>query len=154
MQIKYLKTLFDAERHLKIAEYFLEVTLKITNDNRILSKSLIEMQKAATHLIETILYFEAERKTIIPHGKEERANLFFNKKKHATISFAEVEEIKKILIFTKKHNESSLEFVRKEKLVIFDAKECKIITEKGLKESIEILNNIILRLHQKTCARS
>ncbi|MEI7719560.1 MAG: hypothetical protein WCI72_06840 [archaeon] len=150
MQVKYLQSLHDADRHLKVAEYLLDVTLKLMNDNRILAKCLIELQKTATSLIDALLYLEAKRGEILPASKEEKAKLFFSKEQNKYMNSVEVEEIKKILIFTKKHKEAHLEFVKKEKLVIFGSKECKILTESGLKNSIILLKRIISRFDQKT----
>lgn len=150
MQVKFIQSLEDANRHLKIAEYFLDVTLKIVDDNRILAKCLVELQKTATSLIDAVLYLESKKGTTLPAGKEEKAKLFFGKSESRVIKESEIEELKKILIFTKKHREAHLEFVKKEKLVIFGEKECKILTEKGLKDSIATLKNVIFRLNQKT----
>lgn len=150
MRVKFLQSIHGADRHLKAAEYLLNITLKLMNDNRILVKCLIELQKTATELIDAILYLDAKDGKTLPMGKEERARMFFNRKESRFINKPEMEEIKKILVFTKKHKEAHLEFVKGEKLVIFGFSECKILTERGLKKSVSVLNEIIMKLNQKT----
>jgi hypothetical protein len=82
--------------------------------------------------------------------KEDRAKLFFEKTGRKILENAELEELKKILIFTKRHKNTHLEFVRGEKLVLFGSEECKILTESGLKDSIKVLKQIIMKLDKKT----
>lgn len=149
MQVKFIQSLYSSARHLKAAEYLLDVTLKLMEDNRVLGKCLAEMQKSTTAIIDAVLYLNDSKK-IIPSGKEERAKLFFKKPGKELLEKEEINELKKILIFAKRHKESHLEFVRGEKLVLFGSKECKILTEKGLKNSIKILKQIILKLDKKT----
>jgi hypothetical protein len=150
MQVKFIQSLYSSARHLKAAEYLLGVTLKLMEDNRVLGKCLTEMQKSTTEIIDAVLYLESNPKDILPSGKEERAEFFFNKGARKFLENKEIEELKKILVFAKRHKESHLEFVRGEKLVLFGSKECKILTEKGLKDSIKILKQIILKLDKKT----
>lgn len=150
MQVKFIQSLYDSARHLKAAEYLLEVTLKLMEDNRVLAKCLVELQKTTTLIIDSAIYLEAKKVEEIPAGKEERAKAFFEKIGKKLLEKEELEEMKKILIFTKKHKEAHLEFVKGEKLVLFGSKECKIIMEKGLQNSIKVLKQIILKLDKKT----
>jgi hypothetical protein len=150
MQVKFIQSLYDSARHLKAAEYLLEVTLKLMDDNRVLAKCLVELQKATTLIIDAVIYLEAKKVSDIPGGKEERAKIFFEKTGKKLLENIELEELRKILIFTKRHNETHLEFVKGEKLVLFGPQECKILTEKGIKNSIKMIKNIILKLDKKT----
>ncbi len=149
MQIKFIQSVYEAKRHLKIAQYLLEVTMKIMDDKRVLSKCLIELQKAATYIIDSTLYLKLNTKDM-PSGKDERAKLFFDKIGKKILKKNEIEELKKVLLFAKKHKEARLEFVKGEKLVIFGRENCRILTEKGVAESIKILDTLLAKFEQKT----
>lgn len=149
MQIKFIQSVYEAKRHLKVAQYLLEVTMKIMDDRRVLSKCLVELQKSATSIIDATLYLKLNVKEM-PSGKDERAKLFFDKVGKKILEKQEIEELKKVLLFAKKHKEARLEFVKGEKLVIFGSENCRIVTEKGVSESITILDTIISKFEQKT----
>jgi hypothetical protein len=149
MQVKSIQSLHNARVHLGIAKYLLEVTMKIMDDKRILPKCLIEMQKAVTNVINATIYLNSKNGRKLPVGKEERAKLFFNKLAKKSLENKEIEELKRILLFVKKHKLAKLEFVRREKLVIFEGKRCQIITEERVTDSLKTLNKIVLRFEQK-----
>jgi len=149
MQVKFIQSVYEAKRHLKIAQYLLEVTMKIMDDKRVLAKCLVELQKAATYIIDSTLYLKLNTKEM-PSGKDERAKLFFEKIGKKTLEKTEVEELKKVLLFAKKHKEARLEFVKGEKLVIFGRENCRILTEKGVSESIRVLDTVLEWFEQKT----
>jgi len=150
MQVKFIQTLYDSARHLKAAEYLLGVTLKLMDDNRVLAKCLVELQKSTTKIIEAAIHLDSKKGELLPTGKEEMAQVFFEKKGKKLLEKSELEELKKILVFAKRHKETHLEFVRKEKLVLFGKDQCKILTEEGLKRSIMVLKQIIFKLDKKT----
>jgi hypothetical protein len=52
MQVKFIQAIYDSARHLKAAEYLLDVTLKLMSDNRVLAKSLVELQKSTIAIID------------------------------------------------------------------------------------------------------
>lgn len=149
MQVKFIQSVYEADRHLKVAKYLLEVTMKIMDDRRVLSKCLVELQKMVIFLIDATLYLELNTKNM-PRGKDEKAKLFFDKIGKKILNKTEIEELKKVLLFAKKHKEARLEFVKGEKLVIFGAENCKILTERGISESIKILDTILAKFKQKT----
>jgi len=142
---KYCALLNKAKKHIEIAEYFLDTTMEITEDGRMMSKSLIELQKATTIIIElSLILYDISSKS-----KEHEADIFFKKVGFKLFNKNEISELKKILIFTKEHKKSHLEFVKKDKFVIFGHKECKILTKNSLKKSILIVKGVIYKISKK-----
>jgi len=143
---KLIEIIGRAKKHLDIAEYFLDVTMELTSDKRLMSKSLVELQKATTSIIDAS-FFVTEN-TLQPN-KEVATKIFFKKIGPKIMSNKDTDELKKILVFTKKYKNSHLGFAKKDKYVIFGRFECKILTKKGLKKSIFILRRIIQDILEK-----
>lgn len=149
MQSKFIQKINDSLRHLKVAKCFIEITLKVTDDKRVLSKSIIELQKSTTKIIEASFLLSLTKKRMILSGKEKNARIFFKRIAREFLDHGEIEELKKILYVAKMYKKARLVFVRDRKLVIFGAKKCIILTEEGVLRSIFTLESIILKLVKK-----
>lgn len=144
---KYSDSLNSAKARLEIAEHMIKVGVGIIGEKRILAKALIELQKSVSFLIDALLYYEPEKNKIKRLGdKESRAQVFFNKISRRYLNKEENNCLKEVLILTKKHKNAHLEFVKKDKFIIFNGETYDILTTEGLKNLIFTLNNIINRL--------
>ena len=113
---KYCK---DALRHIQIADHMLYVTLPIVNENRLLLKIFQEIYKSLKSSIHALLELEKQLGRITGTDEEEQQYLqFFKIAKNYDISLELAKQCKEIIELHKSFEESSLEFIKKENLVI------------------------------------
>lgn len=105
----------QAKKSLQIADHLLIGTYPLVNDPKILLGVLANLYDAYKNIIECVL-----NKNTIPlktdKGQLEQFIFYFKSK----ITKDEMQSIKKIYALFKEHKTSSVEFVRKQKLVICD----------------------------------
>jgi hypothetical protein len=148
---KCMDSLKNAQVHLEIADRMSSFAVGVVGENRLLAKVLVELQKSVSSIIDSFVYYEAfTRRVNIPGDKERRAQLFFNSVSVRYLSKKQTECMKEILKLTKKHKNAHLEFVKKDKFVIFGADACEILTSERLKMLIAELKSIISGFPLKT----
>ena len=148
---KCMDSLKNAQTHLDIAKRMSSFGVGMIGENRLLAKILVELQKSVSFIIDSFIYYESFSKRIgISGDREKKAKLFFDKISISHLDKRQAESMKQILKLTKKHKNAHLEFVRKNKFVIFDGNGCEILTSERLKTLILILNGIVLRFPLKT----
>ncbi len=148
---KCIDALKNAQVHLDIAKRMSGFGVSVVGENRLLAKILVELQKSVSFIIDSFLYHEALiRKIHIPGDREGRAKLFFDKISGKYLQNKQIEDMGQILKLTKKHKNAHLEFVKKDKFVIFNGDGYEILTSPKLKELIASLNNVISNFPLKT----
>ena len=148
---KCIDSIRNSQAHLEAAERMSMLVAGVVGENRLLAKVLTEMQKSASFIIDSFIYYEAFTKKIkIPMDREKRAKLFFDKIAAKYLTEKQIDAMKIVLKLTKKHKNSHLEFVKKDKFVIFDGNGFEILTSERLKALIVLLNGVISGFPLKT----
>ena len=147
---KFQENLEKAIKHLKIADHMTYVTFSLLKENRLLIKILNEIYLSLKHLIRSILQYEYSFKRI-PLYKDPNLNLktFRQKIAPAYLTQEEMGKILQILEIEKKHKESPLEFVRKEKFVIMINDRYEILTIEKNKEFVVILRKLLEKVGER-----
>ena len=113
---KYSK---DALKHIQIADHMLYVTLPIVNEKRLLVKIFEEIYKSILNSMNALVHYEEMLGRIrLFDDQEQHVHQFFKIAKNYAISHEQMKNIKEIIEIYKKHSESPMEFVKKEKVVI------------------------------------
>lgn len=112
-------SLRNAEKYLLNADHLISVTFKVVDDKRILLNVLENLYKSLLYGIDSILKYEAATKKARLF-KESRKNLqLFKMIADAySITSSEMRFIDEIFYITKKHKESSMEFLKNDKVII------------------------------------
>ena len=117
---EYEKSLQEAMRNLQIADHMTYLTYPLINEKRILLKIFDEIYKVVKNSVRAVLYFEASLKLVEVFNDEDMnlhnfvtkfsKNYDFNEKQLNLL--LEIYELNKI------HEDSAMEFVKKDKMVI------------------------------------
>ncbi len=122
-QEKIEDKLKDAEKFLKNTNHLINVTYPLVEDGKLLLGVVENLFLASTCSIESLLILERSKKNIPPfHDSFESKYRVFNENILQKYRFdeKELETIREIKDILMKHKESSIEFSRKEKFVIWD----------------------------------
>ena len=147
----YLKNLQEAEQIIPKIEKMI-VLVQISKNKNLILMTLEEIEKAIKKCINSILYYENYQKKI-PLYKDPLLNFktFENKSaRNFLINLSEINTIKEILNISKEHKESSMEFMKKEDVIIL-SKEQEItkISLNKLTHFLKILRNITQKTKTK-----
>ncbi len=149
-QIKWRQHLENAREHLKIADRMAYVSLTILKDNRLLIKILQELADSVVELIKAFLYYEHAFKRVKLY-KTPQMNLKTFKEKIALryLDKKDIINLIKILKINKKHEHASLEFVRRDKFVIFLGDTYEIIDVNKIREFLVCVKRSIESFPEK-----
>jgi hypothetical protein len=117
---EYEKSLQEAMKNLQIADHMTYLTYPLINEKRILLKIFNEIFKAVKNCIRATLYYEASLNKIEVF-KDENTNLhnFVTKiSKKYDFSEKQLNLVLEIYELNKIHEDSPMEFVKKDKMVI------------------------------------
>ncbi len=134
-----IKNLEELKKELSSSERLYYFGVCILKENRILKKILCDLSKLSWKIVNSFVIpekFNSEKKKVE----------FFIK--NFLINFLTKEEIKSFtecLKFYKLHNESSLEFVRKERVILYYNGKYEIITKEKIIEKLNIIKKIIIK---------
>ncbi len=116
---KYTELLEEAKKHFKIADHLAYVTFTLLKENRLIIKILSELSVSASCLIKAFLYYEYAFKRIkISGDAQKNLRTFISDVALKYMSGEDLKNIIYILEVNKKHIDSHIEFVRKDKFVI------------------------------------
>ena len=116
---KYTELLEEAKRHFKIADHLAYVTFTLLKENRLIIKILSELSVSVSCLIKAFLYYEYAFKRIkISGDAQKNLKTFVSDIALKYMSQEDLKNIIYILEVNKKHINSHVEFVRKDKFVI------------------------------------
>ena len=145
----YLK---ESARHLQIADHMTFITFPIVNEKRLMIKIFEEIYKSIKNSINSAVYNEFLFKKIILYDdpKKNINNFIENIAKSYEITEKEINKIIEILRIEQKHLESSMEFVKKEKLVMMSDKlDIQTMTIEEVKDYLTISKSIFLKISKK-----
>lgn len=146
---RYLK---EAARHLQIADHMTYVTFPIVNEKKLIIKIFEEIFKSIQNSINSAIYYEFENKNLILNTNQEKNinNFMENIAKTYDFTEKEINKIKNILEIEKKHRKSSMEFIKKEKVVIMsDSLKIQALTIEDIKDYIQASKNIFLKISNR-----
>lgn len=137
----------QAKRHFKIADHMAYVTFTLLKENRLMIKILNELYLSTRHLIRSILQYEYAYKRVQLY-KDPVLNLKTFRQKIAPLYLApeEISKVLQILELEKKHKDSPLEFVKKDKFVIMLGDRYETLTIEKIKEFIVVLRKLLSKI--------
>lgn len=115
----FIEALNSAEQRIKTADHIIYITYPLIKEKRLLKKIIEELYESANSIVNMILSYEKFYKRI-DHNE---APLTTFKEKCASrfnISPQELQTILELFSLAEKYRDSSIEFVRKDKLVIMN----------------------------------
>ena len=116
---EYEKNLKEAIRHLQIADHITYVTFPLVNEYRLLLKIFDETYLSMIGCINSILNYEYLYKRIkIYENKKDNLDTFMRIAKNYNLSNEQIKKIIDMIELNKRHKQSAMEFVKKEKVVI------------------------------------
>lgn len=136
--------LADAKTNFKNANHLAYVTLTLLKENRLLIKILTDLHQSTVHLIKAYLFYESSQKTInLSRDPIKNLNMFVETVAPKYIKKEEIDTMVKILKVAKQHKEAPLEFVKREKFVIFNNGSYETLTAESVKSLISTLSKAI-----------
>ena len=133
-----------AKKHFKIADHMSYITFAILKENRLMIKIFNEITESIKCCILGLLgYYEEQGK--IKLFDEMSLNLRTFKEKIAPVYLdsKEIHEIFSILSVHNKHKESSLEFVKRDKFVIFTGNGYETLTIEKIKQYLALNRKLL-----------
>lgn len=143
---KFLENLLEAEKILKTTDRMIYVTFPLIKDKRILLKAIQEIKVAAIDCIKSILQYDYIFKRInLKKDPIENFRTFAEKcAPRYGITSSELKEIAELFDFVDKHNESPLEFIKNEKVIILSGNmQPKTLTLEKTKEFLFVIKEIL-----------
>lgn len=142
--------LAKSKEDFKRANHLAYVTLTLLKENRLLVKILVDLHSSLTNLIKAFLYYEKERRLVRLSNKPiENLNTFLQKIAPKYLEKAEIKLIIRILKIARVHKDAPLEFVRKEKFVMFNEGRVETLTSDVIKTYITQVSKIISKFPRK-----
>jgi len=151
MLIKYNEDLKLALRHLQIADHIAYVTYPLVNEKRLLLKILEEIGLAISYSINCMFnYKHPERPIDIKKGSIDINKILEENSRDYMITNEQLIKIREILDLNKKHKESGIEFVKRDKIVILsDNLNFLTINIQKIKEYILLAKRLIIKINLK-----
>ena len=145
---KYLK---EAIKNIQIADHMIYVTFPLINEKRLLLKTFEEIYKSIINCIYSLLYYEKMLgRIIIYENKNDNLETFFNIAKKYNLTNQQLKKIKEIIDINNKHEQSAIEFVKKEKLIMMsDTLRIRSIDLFILKEYLLVAKEFLMLLSKK-----
>ena len=134
----------ESKLNLKNANHLAYVTIVLLKEKRLLVKILMDLHKSAVSIIKAYLHYEASFGRVrITSDPIKNLNIFLVKIAPRYLKENEIESLLKILKTTRQHKDAPLEFVRREKLVIFNDGKYEFLTSEIIKDLSSKLGRII-----------
>lgn len=149
---KYQENLKQAIRSLQIADHMTYVTFPLINEQRLLLKIFDEIHKTIINCINAILNYEYLYKRVqlyINNGENIRT--FANKcAKTYNLSNEQIKRILEILELNKKHKQSAMEFVKKNRVVILsDNLKTQTLDIQKIKEYLLLAKQFLMQANMR-----
>ena len=149
---KFQENLKEAIRTLQIADHMTYVTFPLVNEQRLLIKIFDEIYKSITGSINAILNYEYLYKRIrLYKNKDDNLQTFINKcAKGYNLRHEQVKKILEIIELNRKHKQSAMEFVKKDKIVILaDSLGTQILDITKIKEYLLLAKELLMHTNSK-----
>jgi len=142
--------LSKAREHFKSANNLSYVTFILIKENRLLVKILKELSAATNHLINAFLLYENSMNRVrITRNPVLNLTNFKDKIAPKYLKPEDVSSLITILELSKKHDESAIEFVRKDKFIIMIDDNYEVLTIAKIKELLSHVRNAISAFPQE-----
>jgi len=117
---KFQENLKIAVKSLQIADHMTYVTLPLVNEHRLLLKIFDEIYKSIINSVNAILNYEYLYKRIqLYQSNGDNIRTFMEKcAKNYSLNNEQIKKITEIIELNKKHRQSAMEFVKRDKIVI------------------------------------
>ena len=146
---KFLENLQEAQKTIQIMDHMIYVTFPLIKDKKILTKILTETKKAVTNCINSILQYEYLYKRITLY-KDAKTNFRIFIKKccpYYKITQEEVDLIIELFELVEKHEQSTVEFLKNEKVVILSENlKTETITIEKVKKFFNLSKEIMRKI--------
>ena len=145
---KFQENLREAVKRLQIADHMTYVTFPLINEKRLLLKIFDEIHNAIIHCINAILNYEYLYKRInIYKDNNDNIQTFTQKvAKTYSLNNEQIKRIREILDLNKRHKQSAMEFVKKDKVVIMsDNLTHQIIDINVIKQYLLLAKELIMK---------
>jgi len=153
----FTELLNKAEQSIRTADHMVYITYPLIKENRLLKKVLEGLFDSSMCIVQAILSYEYLYKRVELY-QDARLNWENFKQKSAIrfgITTAEIEIIKELFSIGEKHKDSSMEFVRKERIVIMsDNLRTESIGVDQLKRYLNTLKLILQKTRAKMASES
>ena len=148
---EFQKNLQQAVRSLQIADHMTYVTYPLVGERRLLLKIFDEIYKSIINCINAILNYEYLYKKIkLYQNNGDNLSTFTDKcAKWYNLSNQQIKKIKEIIELNKRHKESAMEFVRRDKIVILnDNLGTQLLDIKLIKEYLLLAKELLMRVNE------
>ena len=152
MQEKFQENLKEAIRALQIADHMTYVTFPLVKEQRLILKIFDEIYKSIIGCINAILNYEYLYKRIkLYRDNKDNMQTFINTcAKNYTLNNEQIKKIKEILELNKKHKQSAMEFVKKDKIVILsDSLKTQILNIQTIKQYLLIAKELLMKVNER-----
>ena len=152
MQEKFQTNLKEAIRALQIADHMTYVTFPLVKEQRLILKIFDEIYKSIIGCINAILNYEYLYKRIkLYRDNNDNMQTFIDKcAKNYTLNNEQIKKIKEILELNKKHKQSAMEFVKKDKVVILsDSLKTQVLTIQIIKQYLLLAKELLMKVNEK-----
>ncbi|MEK6935645.1 MAG: hypothetical protein AABW67_02575 [Nanoarchaeota archaeon] len=149
---KFQENLREAIRAMQIADHMAYVTFPLVNEQRLLLKIFDEIHKSILLSITALLNYECLHKNInIYTDNQENLKTFQKCAKQYNISDQQIKTIMEIIELNIEHKASSMEFVRKDKIVILsDNLRTRTLGIQKIKEYLLLAKELLMKVNLKT----
>lgn len=150
---EYEKNLKEAVKHLQIADHMVYVTFPLINEYRLLLKIFDEIYLFIINYINAVLNYEYLYKRIkIYNNNNDNLDTFFRIAKNYDISNEQIKKIREIINTNKKHKQSAMEFVKKDRVVIMgDSLGTQILDIIITKQYLLLAKELLVIIRKKFC---
>lgn len=141
---KIIHYLNESREIIRTVEHVLQTSLPLLENKKMTIRILEELKKAAAYCINAILQYEYLFRNIRLY-RDPRMNFktFINRcsKKYA-LTYKEAQKIKELFNIIEYHKHSSMEFIRKDKLVIIADGKTKTIKVDEIQEFLDLIKKL------------
>jgi len=149
---KFHQYLKEAIKALQIADHMTYVTFPLINEQRLILKIFDEIHKSIIKCINAILNYEYMYKRIkIYTDNKENIRTFAHKcAKIYNLDNEQTKKILEILELNKKHKQSAMEFVKKDRVVILsDSLKTQILDIHKIKDYLLVAKELLMQANNK-----
>ncbi len=149
---KFQENLKEAIKALQIADHMTYVTFPLVKEQRLILKIFDEIYKSIIGCINAILNYEYLYKRIkLYTGNKDNMQTFVDKcAKDYTLNNEQIKKIKEILEINKRHKQSAMEFIKKDKVVILsDSLKTQVLNIQIIKQYLLLAKELLIKVNEK-----
>lgn len=149
---KFLEYLEESEKIVRAVDHMTYVTFPLIKEKKLLIKIIVELKKAIIYCINSILQYEhIQNKIKLQKDTKSNFQIFLHQSsKRFDISREEIEKIIEVLEIVESHNQSSMEFVKENKIIFLSENmQQSTLTLEKIKNFIITIKIIIKKVKSK-----